>query len=129
MKKNTHERRLFERIFFSNEDGITGIFSLPAPYQDAASATIMDISEDGMGITFLKKECPPFNKGEHLVLKKILNMESLSFLEDIKIEIRWVLSHRSLEHIALGCRFVNISEQAKNKLRKVIGSWTIKIRA
>ncbi|QTA78246.1 PilZ domain-containing protein [Desulfonema limicola] len=128
MNKDTHERRLFERIFFSSEDGIIGIFSLPDPYKDTARATIMDISEDGMGITFLKKECPPFNKGERLVLKEIVNMDSISFLKDIELEIRWVLSHRSLEHIALGCRLVNLSEQAKEKLRKVIGSWSIKIR-
>ena len=128
MSKKDDERRLFERVFFSSEDGITGNFSLPDPYKGSANATIMDISEDGMGITFLKKECPPFNKGERLVLQEIVNMESLDFLKDIEMEIRWVLSHRSLEHIALGCRLIDMTDEINLNLRKVIGSWSIKIR-
>lgn len=128
MNTKANERRLFERIFFSSDDGIIGTFSLPDPYMGAAPATIMDISEDGMGITFLKKECPPFNKGERLVLKEINNMKSLNFLNNIEMEIRWVLSHRSLEHIALGCRLIDVSDETKAMLRKVISSWSIKIK-
>jgi len=128
MNNEDNERRLFERVFFSSKDAIKGTFNLPDPYKGSAEATIMDISEDGMGVTFLKKDCPPFNNGDRIVLKGILNMDSLDFLKDIEMEIRWVLSHRSLEHIALGCRIIDISEEIRLNLKKVIGSWSIKIK-
>jgi c-di-GMP-binding flagellar brake protein YcgR len=126
MNKNT-ERRRFKRIFFSIEDGIIGLITLPPSHNKVLLANIMDLGAEGMGITLDKSECPHLDKGQKLILKEVNNSDSLNLINNITLEIRWVLNHRSLKHIALGCQFVNPPQAVCNQVQHFMDSWEMKM--
>lgn len=117
MKPPTQDRRRSKRIFFSVKDRITAEFQLPPPRSEPLTGSIMDISPDGIGITLEKSAAPQLSQGDRLILKSVRNIRVLSFLQDLELEIRWLLDHRSLSHIGLGCQFIDISEETRERIR------------
>ncbi len=122
MKQKEEERRRFQRLFFSVEESISGLFRLPEPYNQQAMGNIMDMNQEGIGITFPKDECPQLVTGDCLVLIKILDAR-FSFMENMGMKIMWVLNHRSLDHIAMGCEFTRNSPDLKTRIREILSKW------
>ncbi|MEZ4527680.1 MAG: PilZ domain-containing protein [Desulfobacterales bacterium] len=122
MKHTEEEKRRFQRLFFSAEEGISGFFRLPEPYHQMARGTLMDMNQEGIGLTFQKDECPQLVTGDSLVLLKIGD-ERFSFMEHIGMKIIWVLNHRSLDHMAMGCEFTAISSETKERIREILANW------
>ena len=117
MKPPSQERRRSKRIFFSVKDRITAEFQLPPPRSEPLTGSIMDISPDGIGITLERAAATQLNQGDHLMMTSVRNIRVLSFLQDLELEIRWLLDHRSLSHIGLGCQFIEISEETRERIR------------
>jgi c-di-GMP-binding flagellar brake protein YcgR len=117
MKPPSQERRRSKRIFFSVKDRITAEFQLPPPRSEPLTGSIMDISPDGIGITLERAVATQLNQGDHLMMTSVRNIRVLSFLQDLELEIRWLLDHRSLSHIGLGCQFIEISEETRERIR------------
>lgn len=124
MNQKSQERRRYQRLFFSAEESITGIFRLSEPYQQHAVAGIMDLNPEGIGITFHKDECPQLVSGESLTLLKVPDSR-LEFMENIEMRIQWVLNHRSLEHMAMGCEFMGISSAFIRRVDEIMQSWPL----
>jgi len=122
MKQTEQERRRFERLFFSAEENISGIFRLPEPYRQQALGSIMDINQEGIGITFPKDECPQLVTGDSLFLIKIMD-ERFFFMENIGMKIMWVLNHRSLDHMAMGCEFTQTSSDLRKRISEILKKW------
>ncbi|MFP4350068.1 MAG: PilZ domain-containing protein [Desulfococcaceae bacterium] len=112
-----HDRRRARRIFFSVKDRITAEFQLPPPRTEPVTGNIMDISPDGIGITLERADATQLKQGDHLMLTSVRNIRVLSFLQGLEMEIRWVLDHRSLSHIGLGCQFIEITEETRERIR------------
>jgi c-di-GMP-binding flagellar brake protein YcgR len=74
------EKRQFPRTSFSGENGLSGIFRLPEPYNESVKGIIRDLSMGGMGIS-LKKAYPVLIKGQRVILSEILDRSSLSFMK------------------------------------------------
>ncbi|MGE0085626.1 MAG: PilZ domain-containing protein [Desulfococcaceae bacterium] len=122
MKQTEEERRRFQRLFFSAEEGFSGLFRLPEPYRQQVMGTIMDMNQEGIGITFQKDECPQLVTGDSLVLIKITD-ERFSFMENTGMKIMWVLNHRSLDHMGMGCEFTNLSSDLKKRISEILNNW------
>lgn len=122
MKQSEQERRRFQRLFFSAEEGISGIFRLPEPYHRQARGIIMDMNQEGIGVSFQKDECPQLMTGDTLVLIKIPDAR-FSFMEHTEMKIMWVLNHRSLDHMAMGCEFTNFSSDLKKGIQEMLNTW------
>jgi len=122
MKQTEQERRRFERLFFSAEENISGVFRLPEPYRQQALGSIMDMNQEGIGITFPKDECPQLVTGDSLVLIKIMD-ERFSFMGNIGMKIMWVLNHRSLDHMAMGCEFIQASSDLREQISEILKKW------
>lgn len=123
MGSDYHEKRQFKRIFFSSEDDIRGKIKLQSPTDTHITAQIMDLSEEGMGLTVAKNDAPPVQRGDHLILNRIDHREDLAFLTDIRLEIRWILKHRSLENVGMGCRFAPLPEDVRDRIIAFMSAW------
>lgn len=119
------ERRVSSRIFFSMKDGPTALFTLPGLNDETITATIMDLSAGGLGLSLRKEENIKINEGDSVILTEIKNIEELEAVTNIEMEIRWLRNYEAFKHILFGCEFLNISEPVGEQIRKFVDSWAI----
>jgi c-di-GMP-binding flagellar brake protein YcgR len=115
-------RRQFERIFFSAEDRITGSFAL-ADSSAQSDATVMDLSVGGIRLTIGKDDFFHLKEGERLRLIQLEGAFGLEHISHIEMEVRWVLSHPSLNRIGVGCHFLDPTPEVREHLLAFMESW------
>lgn len=115
-------RRQYERIFFSAEDGITASVA-SADSQIFSDAMVMDMSISGIRLSLSKREAPNVNEGDRLTLIRLGGARELETITSSDMEIRWVLKLPSLSHIVLGCFFVNPQPEMKKNILTFMESW------
>ena len=121
------ERRRYQRIFFSIEDGIKGIFAFSDYQKGLLTANIINISENGLGLALSKDKKDMIHKGDYVILTHIMGIQDLESLTNVEAEIKWILENPSLEFIGFGCEFLNAPESQRDAIRIFIDSWQQKI--
>ena len=123
MVNEKKERRRYQRIFFSMEDGVKGIFAFPDHQKGLLTANIINISEGGLGLALNRDKRDRIHKGDYVILTHIIGIQGLESLTNAEAEIRWILDNPSLEFIGFGCEFLNAPESQRNAIRIFIDSW------
>lgn len=126
MKHQPQDRRRSKRIFFSVQDQVSADFQSPAPHMEPMTGSIMDFSPEGMGITIEKATTANLNQGDRIVLMSVRGASSLSFLRDLEMEVRWVLDHRALAHLGLGCQFIDAPREIEEGIREFMETYAEK---
>ncbi|OGP53336.1 MAG: hypothetical protein A2Y65_05455 [Deltaproteobacteria bacterium RBG_13_52_11] len=116
------ERRRFQRIFFSLEEGVKGTFAFSDLQKGVLTARIINVSEDGLGLTISKDEKKRIDKGDHLILSHITGIKGLESLINVEAEIKWILDYPALDRIGIGCEILNPPEAVRKKIRTFIDS-------
>jgi c-di-GMP-binding flagellar brake protein YcgR len=117
------EKRRYQRIFFSIEDSIKGIFAFSNHQKGLLTANIINISEGGLGLALNKDKKDRINKGDYVILTHIMGIQGLESLTNVEAEIKWILDNPSLEFIGCGCEFLNVPESQRDMIRIFIDSW------
>ena len=116
------ERRQYNRMFFSKQDGPVASFTLPDPHEKTISAIVMDLSLGGLGLSIRKNE-NMVNIGDHLILTKIKGSTGLQTIANIETKVRWIQNYENFDHILFGCEFLNASESLREQIQQFINSW------
>ncbi len=116
------EKRIFRRLMFPPEEIIGATFSLSSYSEGIIKATILNISEGGLGLKFNMRESGVLHEGNHLILETIIGMDPLKVLESVEAEIRWVLHYKPVRGVRAGCRFINLAESKREKIRTYINA-------
>ena len=116
------ERRRHQRIFFSIEDGIKGIFAFSDHQRGILTASIINISEGGLGLALSKDKKNMIAQGNYVILSHITGVQGLEFLTNVEAEIKWVLDSPSLEFLCFGCEFRDVTEPVRNAIRLFINA-------
>lgn len=120
---NAEDKRLHKRIFFSKRDEVNGKLRRKGPGERNFQALILDISESGMGLTLVRAEFScGLRAGEILVLESVHGLPIMESDGPVEMEIRWVLDVPFLDHIGFGCRFEDIPEGVREKIRLIVGA-------
>ena len=122
MADETNERRRFQRIFFSIEDGIKGIIAFLDYQRGLLVAHIINIGEGGFGLAVSKDKKDKIVKGDQIILTHITGMQGLESLVNVDAEIKWLMDDPSLEFVVFGCKFLDISEPMKDAIGIFIDS-------
>ena len=122
MVDEIQEKRGFQRIFFSIEDGIKGIFVFPDHQRGLLTANIINISEGGLGLALSKHKKDKIQKGDYVILAHIMGIQGLESLTNVETEIKWILDNPSLEFVGFGCEFLNAPESQRDAIRIFIDS-------
>jgi hypothetical protein len=126
MADGINERRRFQRIFFSIEDGIKGIIAFSDHRRGILVAHIINIGEGGLGLAVSKDKKGNIAKGDQIILTHITGMQDLEFLINVDAEIKWLMEDQSLEFVVFGCKFRNIPEPMTAAIGTFIDSWPTK---
>ena len=122
MADETNEKRSFQRIFFSIEDGIKGIIAFSDPQRGLLVAHIINIGEGGLGLAVSKDKKGRIGKGDQVILTHITGMQGLESLVNVDAEIKWLMDDPSLEFVVFGCKFLDISEPIRDAIGIFIDS-------
>jgi c-di-GMP-binding flagellar brake protein YcgR len=114
------ERRRYQRTFFSIEERIKGIFAFSDHQRGLLTASIINISEGGLGLALSKDKQDRIAKGDCIILTHITGIEGLESLTNVEAEIKWVVDNPSLEFLGFGCEFLDASESIKEAIRLLI---------
>lgn len=123
MVDEKQERRSSQRIFFSIEDGIKGVFAFQDHQKGLFTANIINISEGGLGLALSKDKKDRIDKGDYVILTHIMGIQGLESLANVEAEIRWILDNPSFEFVGFGCGFLNTPEPLRDAIRVFIDSW------
>jgi len=116
------ERRQFSRLLFFDEKRISVTLRSSDLSETSFKADIMNLSEEGMGLRFMEREAASVCEGEHLYIVEISGQHQLSFLKIVETKVKWILEYKPSRGIRAGCKFMNLSEDTRNKIRTFISS-------
>ena len=121
------ERRNFQRIFFSIEDGIKGKFIISSLQTelDLLTANVINLSKGGLALTISKDRGKKIKIGDHIILTEVKGIKNLEFLANVEVEVKWILDNPSLEFVGFGCEFNDIPESMREAIQTFIDSWSI----
>jgi len=126
MVDETNERRRFQRIFFSIEDGVKGILAFSDHQRGLLVAHIINIGDGGLGLAVSKDKKGKIAKGDQIILTHITGIQGLESLINVDAEIKWILDNPSLEFVAFGCEFLDVPEPMRDAIGIFIDSWPMK---
>jgi len=127
MVDETNERRRFQRIFFSIEDGVKGILAFSDHQRGLLVAHIINIGDGGLGLAVSKDKKGKIAKGDQIILTHITGIQGLESLINVDAEIKWILDNPSLEEfVVFGCEFLDLPEPMRDAIGIFIDSWPMK---
>jgi len=123
MSEHKPERRRYKRVFFSNQDDLTGILKFSGNHEVFLTAFIKDLSEGGLGFAVKRDQKNKIITGSQLTIKKIRGSKHLDFITDLNLEVIWVFDCDELEHVGFGCRFLDMPKAFREKIRNYVKAW------
>ena len=119
-KMVAEEKRLYPRLALNIEDGYFGNFRLEN--NENIVAPIVNLSAGGINMAVPETSRDKVKEGDILLLKTIVGGTSISFLSDIKGEVRWIKNLDLPKYFSVGCRFQNLDEDVRAQLSRFVDS-------
>jgi len=127
MQKSVDEKRKFNRIPFSYQDNIVGVFTHPGRH-DKITAHILNFSMQGLYFTMRNEEGKNLAEGDKLALLEIKGPKLASYILDIEMEVARILDNPALEHFGYGCKFISFPDSSVEQIRRFLTSWFLDSR-
>ncbi len=116
------EKRRDPRVFFANENVLSAGVQLNHGNLSLAG-DVLNLSVGGVQFSFKRQDSLHVIAGDKLTLQTLVGRDELAGLVGSAMEVRWVLDHEFLDHIAVGCEFVGLAEEQQGSLQLVVDSF------
>ena len=111
------EKRMYPRLCLTLQDGYFGHFILPN--QERLIASIVNMSAGGINLSMSENSKDGIQEGDILLLRNIVGGANLSFISEIKGEVRWIKQLDS-GSLSVGCRFVALADDQIQQLIRFV---------
>lgn len=111
------DKRRFPRVYFSMDGVLAAEVNKGA---EAVVGQVLNVSVGGLQFSFKRASGAGFAEGEQLVLSSIADDNGLGILAGVGLEVRWVLDHDFLDHVAVGCEFKNLAADQQDSLQQMV---------
>jgi hypothetical protein len=127
MNKPIAEKRKFNRIPFSYQDNIVGIFVHPGR-KDKINAHILNLSMQGLYFTMRKEEGDKLAADDNLVLLEIKGPRSINYILDIEMTVARILDYADLDFFGYGCKFTSFPDSSIDQMKRFLQNWFLESR-
>ncbi len=127
MKKSVEEKRKFNRIPFSYQDNILGIFTHPGR-QDKIESHILNFSMQGLYFTMRNEEGKNLSEDDKLFLLELKGPKQTSYIVNIEMTVARILDNPDLEHFGYGCKFTSFPESSMDQIKRFLETWFLESR-
>jgi c-di-GMP-binding flagellar brake protein YcgR len=118
------ERRKHQRVFFTLKQGKTATLTKTENSHEPISATLLNLSEDGMALALERKHIGDLKPGDRLTIHSQEKWEPIQMLKGIELEIKYVQDYHIYINLSCGGKFTSIPPLTREK----IGGWIQKRR-
>lgn len=119
MSFNKSERRKHQRVFFTLKQGRSAKLAKTGNSHTPISATLLNISSDGMALSLDRKNIGDLRPGDRFTIHPADGWEPIHILEGTEIEIKYVQDYTIYINLSCGGKFTSISPDKKEQ----IDSW------
>ena len=119
MNAQDEERRKYRRVFFKKEDAIAASFTFPGIQEEPVDADVMNLSEEGVCLTYRKKPAIKIKKDDILILTQFKGLTPDIEFDELEIEVKWVMDQDFFEHEQIGCKILNASDSLREQIRQI----------
>ena len=123
MEKNNDDRRQYQRVLFTVEDGIVGVFNPPGDAAGSVEASVMDISKGGVKLLFKPVLKNRIVEGDRIVLSEIRGQGAAQVVVNIDTEVKWITEDELSETIGLGVEFLNMRDSDQQQIDEMAELW------
>ena len=114
-----HEQRKYPRIFLPGEEVVLAKI-IPAAEEKTYDVRLLNISEGGIGFHCKRSEGLRIKVNDSLHLIGIIGHPHLGAVADLSMEVRWVMDEEYLDHVAVGCEFINLDDHNRELLQDFV---------
>jgi c-di-GMP-binding flagellar brake protein YcgR len=117
------EKRRHQRLYFSSDDKIEALLTINDTGLKVGAvilATVLNLSESGIGLSILRNQTRSLKTDERLFLIQIYDLVDFRLDFIIELKIKWLLDNQALEHVVLGCEFLDMPESSKQLIRNYV---------
>jgi len=114
-----HEQRKYPRIFFSGKD-VALAKILPAAGGTSFDARLLNISEGGLGFYLKRSWDIRLEVNDSLRLLALVGDPHLAGVADLSMEVRWITDEEYLDHVAVGCEFMDLDDHNRRQLQDFV---------
>ncbi len=119
MNAQGDERRKFRRVFFTKEDKIAAYIVSPENNKLPVEAGVMNLSEEGICLSYEKSKTFKVKRGEILNLIQIIGTKPELSVDELKIEVRWIMDENYFDHDQIGCKILNPSNELREEIKLI----------
>jgi hypothetical protein len=127
MTNSIEEKRKFNRIPFSYQDNIVGVFTHPGRH-DKISSHILNISMQGLYFTIRKEEAKKLSENDQLALLELKGPKQISYILNIDMTVARILDHSDLEYFGYGCKFISFPDSSIDQIKRFLENWFLDSR-
>ncbi len=113
------EKRKFKRYVLPTEVILSNSIKLDTN-GSAVEANILNISAGGVGMAIKRHSLGLIVKGDELKFSAVTKENGLGILHGKGVRVCWVLDEAGLDNIAVGCEFINLSEQEQKEINQFL---------
>ncbi len=113
------ERRKFRRVFFSKEDNISAYITFSENQDIPVEAAVMNLSEEGICLSYEKNKTFKVKKGNILNLMQIIGTKPELSVDELQMEVRWVMDEDYFDHDQIGCKILNPSNELREEIKQI----------
>lgn len=117
------ERRKFNRVLFTVEDGIVGTLAVPGLEEEKITAEVINISEGGICLTFKPILNQTIKEGDRLLLTEIKSTKGKQLIIKVDSEIKWITESELNDKIGTGCEFIDTVSIEQDRINEFVEYW------
>ncbi len=117
--KIMNDKRKYKRYIFPNDEKMTVDFRTPGT-NGTIQARLLNISEGGLGFAISKEDASGIEIGTDLLIEGIDGINQFEDFKEITGKVRWILDHKPLENLGIGCEFLNLHEEVQKEIGKLV---------
>ncbi|HHD57002.1 MAG TPA: PilZ domain-containing protein [Desulfobulbaceae bacterium] len=113
------EQRKYPRIFFSGEEVALAKIA-PAAGEKSFDVRLLNVSEGGIGFHLKRSAGIWLKVNDSLQLITLFGHPHLGDVSDLSMEVRWIMDEEYLDHVVVGCEFINLDAHNRELLQDFV---------
>lgn len=118
MASSFEDRRSSPRTYFNNGEKVAA--AVNGTGEEPFFVDVLNISTGGLQFSQRRHEAKKIKPGDRLVLMGLNGLAELHGIEEVGMEVRWVIDEKYLDVVSAGCQFHGISVHDQEKIMRLV---------
>lgn len=118
MDSSFDEKRSSARTYFNNGEKIAA--AINGTGNEPFFVDILNLSAGGLQFSQKRKDATVVEPGDYLTLMALNGLADLKNIEEVRMEVRWVIDQDFLGVVSAGCKFADMPQRDQEKIKRLV---------